>query len=410
MDKRIVNRILKLLLGGYLKRICNMECMCEGMESIEPPYILLGNHTNFFDPFIVSYCIKDHVCFVASDEYFRNALLRGLLKIVGAIPKAKFISDSSAVREIIRLKEQKAAIGIYPEGTRTWDGRTAPLLYATSRLIKSLNIPVVTALTTGGYLSFPRWAGKRRKGKMFLDIKVLLSKQDVENMKAEDINKAIEDSLNHNENVWQKEKMIRFKGSRLAENLELYLHTCPKCLKTGYLKSDDDIFECKNCGYALRYNEYGFFENIIHTESDNKSGIIFDNVGDWGVWQQKRFEGVMEEWLAGDTSKPILEQINTEVYIGGWRRRNFIRRNKGVLTLVDGKLVFNGHKGIMEFDPKYMVGLVINHKNKLDFFYKDRKLYRMKFHNNIISGFLWSEALKIMKRRRRNGRKLDADN
>lgn len=463
MDKRTINKILRLILGRFLKKTNNMKYSYGGIQRLKPPYILLGNHTNFFDPFIVSYGIDNHIRFVTSDEYFRNFILRWLLKLVGAIPKAKFVSDSSAVRDIIKLKEKKAVIGIYPEGTRTWDGVTAPILYATSRLIKSLKIPVVTALTAGGYLSYPRWARKRRIGEMFLDIKLLLDAHDIESMKVEDINKEIENALRHNENEWQREHMIKFKGEKLAESLELYLHTCPKCLKIGYLSSSDDIFKCNSCGYMLKYNEYGFFE-IVSTDND----LIFDNIGDWGEWQQKHLESYVEQIsakssvqyddLKNDTESnlKIIEGTNgsdsnlmidakrdTESYLnnnlknvsginsksdlecdlrsdsksslnrildeaeavmstGRWRRRSFIKPNKGILSITEGKLKFKGSRREVEFDPKYMLGLVVNHKNTLDFFYNDRKLYRIKFANRNISGHLWVEVLKILKRRRRH--------
>lgn len=403
MNRKFLNRILKVVLGGILRRLCRMEASVTGMDDIEPPYILLGNHTNFFDPFIVSYFLKDHVCFVASDEYFRNAVLRGLLKLVGAIPKAKFVSDSSAVREIMKLKEQKAAIGIYPEGTRTWNGRTEPVLYATARLVKSLGIPVVTALTSGGYLAFPRWARHRRKGKIHLDIRLLLTGEDIGRMSADEIHAAVSSALQHREDEWQRKNMIRFTGRNPAESLELYLHTCPSCMETGWLHSHNDRIECRKCNYSLKYNEYGFFEK---TDASGKDAI-FDNVGDWGEWQKKLFAERMVEWLNEDAGKPFLEQADTEVFEGGWRRRSFIRKNCGTLRLVNGILEFNGNRGNMTFDPRYMMGLVVNHKNKLDFFYRDRKLYRMKFNNQDVSGYLWLEALKLAKESRKNGRKLD---
>jgi 1-acyl-sn-glycerol-3-phosphate acyltransferase len=376
------------------------------MEGLQPPYLVMGNHTNFYDPFLVSCCIRDHICFVASDEYFRNPLLRGLLKWVGAIPKAKFVSDGSAVKEIRRLKEQKSAIGIYPEGSRCWDGRTLPLFYSTSRLIKSLSIPVVTALTRGGYLSYPRWAVKNRKGKMILDIRRLLTAEEAASLSPDEIHQKLTEALSYREEDWQRAASVRFEGKQLAEHLEYYLHTCPQCRKTGQMESHDDIFFCNACSYRLRYTTLGFFES----DPPSDHPVIFDNAGDWGAWQQQHLENRITLWKQGgdevSPDQPLLEEENVSLLRGGWRRRFFTAADKGALRLTASGLELAGQRGVTRFESRLMMGLVVNHKNKVDFFYRDRKLYRLHFSRKNVSGVLWAESLKLMKRA---GRDLKAE-
>src|SRR5690606_25497073 len=84
----------------------------------------------------------------------------------GAIPKMKFTNDTRTIRSILQAKKSNRVIGLFPEGNRNWDGVTEPLTYATAKLIKSLNIPVVIATIAGGYLSHPRWGESHRKGQI----------------------------------------------------------------------------------------------------------------------------------------------------------------------------------------------------------------------------------------------------
>ncbi|HBQ63985.1 MAG TPA: hypothetical protein DD727_03495, partial [Clostridiales bacterium] len=71
--------------------------------------------------------------------------------------------------------------------------------------------------------------------------------------------------------------------------------------------------------------------------------------------------------------------------------------DRGTLRLTVSGLELAGRLGVLRFDPRLMMGLVVNHKNRVDFFYRDRKLYRLHFGRKNVSGVLWSEALKFMK-------------
>jgi 1-acyl-sn-glycerol-3-phosphate acyltransferase len=125
--------------------------------------------------------------------------------------------------KIIRLGYPLA---IYPEGEQNWDGQTLPILRSTAKLIKFLNLPVVTVLSTGNYLACPRWANKRRK----CPVTIQFAKPIIFDRKRTDaeIINVIQKAIDNNDN-YTKIKQIR--GRRPVDVLTRLLWRCPICRK-----------------------------------------------------------------------------------------------------------------------------------------------------------------------------------
>lgn len=103
---------LKAFLGIYLRHTYRTSAENADAAALKPPYVLLANHTNFWDPFFLSIYMPEPVCFVTSDAYFRNPILKRLLRMAGAIPKSKFIADAVTVLDILRVKKNGGVIEI----------------------------------------------------------------------------------------------------------------------------------------------------------------------------------------------------------------------------------------------------------------------------------------------------------
>ena len=382
------NKILQFSLGKYMNYLFNVEYThSDEVKKLEPPYLLLANHTNFWDPFLVASYIPEPVHFVTSDEYFRNLFLRTALKWVGAIPKTKFFSDSRTIRSILQVKRNKGVIGIFPEGRRNWDGTTLELLYPTAKLIKKLKIPVVTGLMKGAALSYPRWASKPRKGKLILNYKVNLTTQQIKNLSVDEIYQQISKGLAHDEYQFQRKNMIPYQGKRLAENLELFLFTCPNCQSIGNLQSEDDRFYCQ-CGYQVKYNKYGFFEQI----SDHK--LFFDNPRDWNLWQMQLFEGLIYQ---SNQDKNLIIQDNQITLFQGERAKPLKRIQVGQLSLTHNYLFFGGLSGNkFSFPIEAIHGANIQYNDKFEFYY-NQCLYRFVFNDKHTSAYKWVQALHLLK-------------
>ncbi|WP_326837870.1 lysophospholipid acyltransferase family protein [Amycolatopsis rhabdoformis] len=92
--------------------------------------ILAGNHLAVADSFFMPIRVKRKVTFPAKSEYFTEPGLKGLLKKwfftgVGQFPidRSSGNAAQAALDTAIRLVKQGHLLGIYPEGTRSPDGR-----------------------------------------------------------------------------------------------------------------------------------------------------------------------------------------------------------------------------------------------------------------------------------------------
>lgn len=186
-----IENILRFTISTIINSRSKITIERNDTLNLKPPYIILANHVNNWDPLFINCYVNETMCFVAGDSLFRNPILKRILDFTGAIPKAKFRSDTSTIRNMINAKKHNRIIGLFPEGNRNWDGTTEPIIFATAKLVKLLDIPVVIATIHGGYLSHPRWAEHRRKGQISITFNKLWEKGELKNETYESIHQKL---------------------------------------------------------------------------------------------------------------------------------------------------------------------------------------------------------------------------
>ncbi|MER5994203.1 MULTISPECIES: lysophospholipid acyltransferase family protein [Streptomyces] len=122
---------MKVTIGGPLKLA--FRPWVEGLENVpaEGPAILASNHLSFSDSFFLPAVLDRKVTFIAKAEYFTTPGVKGRLtaaffKGVGQLPVDRSGTrgaGEAAIRSGIEVLERGELFGIYPEGTRSPDGR-----------------------------------------------------------------------------------------------------------------------------------------------------------------------------------------------------------------------------------------------------------------------------------------------
>ena len=212
--KNIIRYVLSVLyhltFGMYVRIAYNLR-LSKGSDPVPAgPFLLLGNHSNNFDGLFLQCLLMRPIHYVITDTVFKKRVLGSLLNLVGYIPKRKFTSDVMTVRMIIHTAGRGGIIGIFPEGMRNWDGRTAAVSSGTFKLVKMLKIPVVTARIMGGYLSGPRWSNTQRRGRVEVKLKTLIEVEDIRKLGLTEITEKINAELYHDEVSWEAQKKILF--------------------------------------------------------------------------------------------------------------------------------------------------------------------------------------------------------
>ena len=85
--------------------------------------IIVSNHASYFDPPIVSSCVRRPVAYMAKEELFKVPVLAQAIKLYGAYPVSRGTADRNAIRAALEYLENGWAVGVFLEGTRTLDGR-----------------------------------------------------------------------------------------------------------------------------------------------------------------------------------------------------------------------------------------------------------------------------------------------
>jgi len=387
-ERRFISRYITFLLLGlyqvsyglYIRLYYRLRSQNKDVLPKKGPYLLLANHCNNFDGLFLQCLIKRPVCFVVTDAMFKKKILGKLMEFVGFIPKRKLVTDSKAIRQIIRTIRQGGIVGIFPESGRNWDGKTGPISPATYRLAQLLGVPVVTACIKGAYLSEPRWADTKRRGLVDVCFQVHFGNRAKPSL--EDIERSVSAALSHNEAIWQKQKKIAFEGKALSKGYERLLFICPTCKRIGTMDSSDERIRCMACGAAYRLDTYGFVHAI-------NGELPADNSPELNDWQLRLLSS---RFFNADPDIILMSDEGANLYSASSKKQPFELVEAGSLSLKKKKMMI----GQRIFDISQMHGISVYFKSALEFRYKGLD-YRIGFNETRVSAYKWNCALEAIK-------------
>lgn len=154
---------LRIVAKGLVALGVRMEV--EGLENIPDtgPFFLVGNHQSVLDPIIIQGACPRPVHTFTKSTQFSGAFRRWLTTRVNGIPTRRYRIDPQVVRVALRRLSEGKAVGVYPEGERSWDGTLQPFRQGTVRLLLKAGVPVVPCGISGSYDVWPRWSRKIRR-------------------------------------------------------------------------------------------------------------------------------------------------------------------------------------------------------------------------------------------------------
>jgi 1-acyl-sn-glycerol-3-phosphate acyltransferase len=119
-------------------------------------FLLLSNHQSFLDPMLNANPITRPCCFAARDSLFKVPVFGKIVHSVNAIPIKRGHADLTAMRLFVdRLKDGNGLV-LYPEGTRTLNGKIAEIKPGFSLLARRANVPIIPSVIDGAYECWPK--------------------------------------------------------------------------------------------------------------------------------------------------------------------------------------------------------------------------------------------------------------
>ncbi|MBN2658390.1 MAG: 1-acyl-sn-glycerol-3-phosphate acyltransferase [Spirochaetales bacterium] len=344
------------------------------VRKLERPYLVLPNHSGFFDPFFINAPISQKFHYVVSDTQFRSPVMRYLLGMTGAIPITKNTNDLKSLKKMTDASRAGQIVGIFPEGLRNWDGETLPIIESTAKLVRMFNVPVVVPLLEGAYLMDPRWGRTLRRGKVVITYKILFGGQKPGRLKIDDIVREIKEALEHSEFESEVLRGVKFKGRKRAEKIEQIVYICPECHAISSFRSKGNDFSCGACGYSVHYTEEGRFRSPSGKD-------YFDNMALWNKWQKKE---VVKILLKDHGDEPVFSDCNL-IHSMPDEKGRFIKRGKGCLYFYKDKIEYRDGSGYLYiYELEGITGMNVQLHERLEFFY-EKELHRFHSREKIFS-------------------------
>ncbi|MER7751434.1 lysophospholipid acyltransferase family protein [Kitasatospora sp. NPDC097643] len=153
----MLNLITKLVFKPLAKAV--YRPVIEGIENVprKGGVILASNHLSFIDSVVIPLTAPRQVYFLAKAEYFTGTGIRGAVSraiftnVINAVPveRGTYRSAQASLEQALVLLNEGKAFGIYPEGTRSLDGRLYRGKTGAAWLALTAGVPIVPVALEG---------------------------------------------------------------------------------------------------------------------------------------------------------------------------------------------------------------------------------------------------------------------
>lgn len=117
--------------------------------------LFVANHQSYLDPILVAVASRRIVHFMARRTLFRGPF-GWLIRRYYAYPVERDRADLAAIRDTLDLLRGGRSVLVFPEGTRTRDGRLGPLRGGLGVLARRAGVPLVPVYIDGAFRVWPR--------------------------------------------------------------------------------------------------------------------------------------------------------------------------------------------------------------------------------------------------------------
>lgn len=144
--------------------ICKVFCILffrlrvYGKENVpkKGAFILVGNHQSYLDPVLCGVPLKRHLHFLARDTLFAHWFFGRLISSVNTIPVKRGQPDLSAAKKIISKLKEGRGVCLFPEGTRSSNGKIKSFKLGFGILARRGKAAVVPVVVDGAFECWPR--------------------------------------------------------------------------------------------------------------------------------------------------------------------------------------------------------------------------------------------------------------
>ncbi len=135
--------IARFLIAIYIRAFCRLKRIGHTNVPREGGLIIASNHLAAADPFIMGSAVPRELAFMAKKELFEIPIEGWLIKRFNAFPVDRFGFDLAVIKKSLEILESGMALVMFPEGTRSKDGKIRDGKIGIGMLARKAKVPII---------------------------------------------------------------------------------------------------------------------------------------------------------------------------------------------------------------------------------------------------------------------------
>ncbi len=157
-----VYRVCRNLSRALAEAVLDYRVVNEERLIHEGGVLLCCNHVSYLDPPLAGVAYRGPVHYLARKSLLSNALARWLFPRLHVVPIDQERAGFAGLKTIIRVLGEGNRVLIFPEGSRSPDGKLQPAAPGTGLVVARARVPVVPMRLFGAHESLPPGSAKFR--------------------------------------------------------------------------------------------------------------------------------------------------------------------------------------------------------------------------------------------------------
>ena len=326
---------IRSLKNKYNIKIKNIEVA----NKADGGTLILFNHAHALDPLFFVSVFPHYVRWVSGSYLFKKPFTRFVMKgLLDCISKSQGRSDLSTITEIRKTLQNGVNVGLFPEGTRTWDGDFIPISAATAKLVKLLRANVLIINLESAFALHPRWASYKRKGPLVINAKKFLTGDEIKALSLDEIETILNENLAFSNDKWQEENHVAYPHKKGAEGIERLFYTCSKCNSVSSIHAEGNTVCCSSCNTKDELDPYLRL----------KGNFGFTKLKEWNDFQRNKILSINE--FSPDKGDFFRKDVNNKFQMISTNYTSVLKNDGIVIKLSDNTIYdfkFNDIKSLI---------------------------------------------------------------
>jgi len=153
--------------------------------------LVLSSHQSHLDPLIIGLATDRRMSSLARSSLYAFKPFGAVITALDAVPIDRNASMVTAMKQVIARLQHGAAVVLFPEGTRTADGRLGEIKPGFALIAKRAAVPIVPAAIVGAYECWPRWRLLPRPGRIRVEFGRVIPVEEVARTSDRDLTAAV---------------------------------------------------------------------------------------------------------------------------------------------------------------------------------------------------------------------------